>query len=110
MNAAGVIHVSVVPDNKPRTIVTRDEKKFESATITDKNEDRITISNYSGIKTILLENLPAHIQKELGYKTHEQTRKDQEDFVIAKAKFEKISAESSGPEVRLIHDPVSLPA
>jgi hypothetical protein len=85
MNAAGVVLVSVIPDNKPRTIVTRDEKKFDYATITDKDADQITINNSSGTKTIQLENLPANIQKELGYKTHEQTRKELTDRAIMHA-------------------------
>ena len=116
MNAAGVIHVSVVPHNNPRTFATRDEKKFERATITDKNAEQITVSNYSGTKTILLEDLPANIQRELGYKTHEQTRKEQADCLIVKAESEKNLAASCKPELRLIKstmqngDLVSLPA
>jgi hypothetical protein len=102
MNAAGVVLVSVIPDNKPRTIITRDEKKFDYVTITDRNENQISISNSSGTKIIQLENLPAGLQKELGYTTLEQARKEQADCVIAKARAEKPVAESRTPELRLV--------
>jgi len=116
MDADGTIIVSVLPDGRPRTFITRDEKKFESATITDRNADRITISNYMGTKTIQLENLPANIQKELGYKTLEQTREEQADVAIAKARLEKVPAAPGSPQSRLVKpgvpngNLVSLPA
>ena len=52
-----------------RTIKTRDGKVFNKAEITEIGTVSVKISHDGGITVVPMENLPAEIQKEVGYKT-----------------------------------------
>ncbi len=52
-----------------RTIKTRDGTTYTKAEITEVGPATAKISHEGGITTVPLENLPAPLQKELGYKT-----------------------------------------
>lgn len=52
-----------------RTIRTRDGKVFNKAEITEIGTVSVKISHDGGITVVAMENLPAEIQKEVGYKT-----------------------------------------
>jgi len=54
-------------DDKPRTIVTRDHQVYEKALIVDHTDVSVTISYDAGVVRVPMENLPADIQKQLGY-------------------------------------------
>ena len=59
-------------DRPPRTITTRDGRKYELAIITGTDANNITILYNAGTARISLENLPADIQNEVGYVTNAQ--------------------------------------
>ena len=51
------------------TIKTRDGKIYNKAQITEKGAVSVKISHDGGITVVPMENLPAEIQKEIGYQT-----------------------------------------
>lgn len=65
--AACVFAMTLFADDKPRTIVTRDHQTYEKAVIVDHNPDSVTISYDAGVVRVAVDNLPADIQRELGY-------------------------------------------
>lgn len=65
--AVCVFAMASFADDKPRTIVTRDHQIYEKAVIVDHNPDSVTISYDAGVVRVPVDNLPADIQRELGY-------------------------------------------
>ena len=65
--AACVFAAACLADDRPRTIVTRDHQTYEKAVIVDHNDISVTISYDAGVVRVAVENLPADIQRELGY-------------------------------------------
>jgi hypothetical protein len=57
-----------------RTLVTRNGKTYQQAEITKQDVDTVTIKHAGGVATVLMEDLPADWQKELGYKTHAERK------------------------------------
>ncbi|MGB8352855.1 MAG: hypothetical protein WCD79_03125 [Chthoniobacteraceae bacterium] len=62
-----VFATACLADDRPRTIVTRDHQTYEKAVIVDHNDVSVTISYDAGVVRVAVGNLPADIQRELGY-------------------------------------------
>ncbi len=84
-----------------RTIRTRDGTTYTKAEITETGPATVKISHEGGITTVPLENLPAALQKELGYKTQatrqvemEQTdaQKQQQQTIESQGRDEALKA------------------
>ena len=86
---------------KERTITTRDGKVYAKAEFSEIGPRTVKVSHEGGITTVYLEDLPADLQKEFGYKTlaerqveNEQMegRRQQQQVVESQSRDEALKA------------------